>query len=218
MDALSDVIDRNGGPEKVFGAAMSGTKDGATTLRAVMQSLSPDQQQVVAATVFKRMGQATAGNQNAAGDTFSPESFLTRYNQMSTEAKSALFDRVPGLQEQAENMADVAENLRKSSSVFKNASGTAAAEQQTHTMRDLLVGSLIGGEGGHALLGPHGVALAAAPLAANVMARGMVSPTAVDWAARPALGSTSQIASGLSIPASDAERRLAQALRTSVSP
>jgi hypothetical protein len=213
MDTLADVLDRNGGPEQVFTGAMAGTRDGATRLRAVMQSLAPEQQQVVAATVFKRMGQATAGNQSAAGDVFSPESFLTRYNQMSPEAKSALFDRVPGLQEQAENMADVAANLRNSSQVFKNASGTAAAEQQTHTMRDLLVGSLLGGEGGHALLGPHGVALAAAPLAANVMARGMVSPTAVNWAAAPVLGSTSQIASGLSIPANDAQRRLAQALQ-----
>jgi len=211
MDTLADVLDKNGGPEAVFNGAMSGTKDGATRLRAVMQSVNPEQQQLVAATVFKRLGQATAGNQNAAGDLFSPETFLTNYNRMSPEAKSALFDRIPGLQDQAENMADVAQNLREGSKVFKNASGTAAAEAQTHTLRDVLVGSLLG-EGGHTLLGPQGLALAAAPVAANVLARGVTSPTAVNWAARPAFGSASQAASGLSIAPILNERQRQQAL------
>jgi hypothetical protein len=129
------------------------------------------------------------------------------------EAKSALFDRVPGLQETASNLADVAVNLRSGSKAFRNASGTAAAETQTHTVRDLLVGSLLG-EGGHQLLGPEGIALAGAPVAANVLARSMTSPTAVNWAARPAFGSGSQAASGLSIPAQqDARLKLAQALQ-----
>jgi hypothetical protein len=223
MDTLSDVLDRNGGPEQIFNGAMSGSKDGATKLRAVMQSLSPDQQQVVAATAFKRMGQATASNQNAAGDTFSPETFLTNWNRTSPEARSALFDRVPGLSEQAQNMADVAENLRKSSKVFQNASGTAAGEAQTHTLRDLLAGSLLGGEGIHSAMGggdlstlaTHALGVGAALGGANVLGRAMVSPTVTGWAARPALGSASQIASGLSIPASDAQRRLAQALQGS---
>jgi hypothetical protein len=211
MDALANVLERNGGPERVYNAALSGTKDGATTLRTVLDSLQPEQQQVVAATVFKRLGQATAGNQNAAGDVFSPDTFLTNYNRMSPEAKSALFDRVPGLQDSAENLADVAENLRSGSKVFRNTSGTAAAEAQTHTLRDVLVGSLMG-EGGHSLLGPQGLALAAAPVAANVLARGVTSPTAVNWAARPAFGSASQAASGLSIAPILNERQRQQAL------
>lgn len=200
---------------------MAGTKDGATRLRSVMQSLEPEQQQVVAATVFKRMGHATAGNQNASGDIFSPETFLTNYNRMSPEAKSALFDRVPGLREQADNLADVAENLREGSKVFKNASGTAAAENQTHTMRDMIVGGLMtgGGAEGYHQLGPKGIALAAAvPATAYGAARAMTSPTVVDWAARPAVGSSAQAAALSAAPANlsaDTKRReLAQALRS----
>ena len=189
MDVLSNVLDRNGGPEAIYNAALSGTKSGATQLRSITRSLDPDQQGVLAATVFKRMGQATAGAQNAAGDVFSPETFLTNWNRMSPEAKSALFDRFPDLQDQASNLATVGENLKAGSKVFRNASGTGAAEQQTHTIRDVLIGSLLSGEGGHMLMGPHGLALAAAPLAAaggaNLLARGMTSPTMVDWAARP---------------------------------
>lgn len=219
MDVLADVLSRNGGPEQVFNGAMSGTKDGATRLRAVMQSLAPEQQQVVAATVFKRMGQATAGNQNAEGDVFSPETFLTNYNRMSPEAKSALFDRFPDLRDKADNLADVAENLRTGSKVFRNASGTAAAEGQTHLMH-MLVGSLLGGagaEGAHAF-GPGGVAMVAGvPVAANLLARGMTSPTAINWAARPALGSASQAASALSVVPNqrDDRQRLVNALQAS---
>ncbi len=73
------MVEKNGGPEKVFQAAMSGTKDGATTLRAVMRSLPEDGQKAVSAAVIKRMGLANPGAQNAAGDAFSPNTFLTNW-------------------------------------------------------------------------------------------------------------------------------------------
>jgi hypothetical protein len=211
MDTLANVLDKNGGPEQIFNGAMSGTKDGATRLRSVMQSLQPEQQQVVASTVFQRMGQATAGNQNAAGDVFSPETFLTNYNRMSPEAKSALFDRFPDLRDQADNLADVAQNLREGSRVFRNASGTAAAENQTHTLRDVLVGTLMGGGGAAAgaegvhHFGPQGLALAgtalAVPATAYGTARALTNPAVVNWAANPALGSSAQAASLTAAPA-----------------
>jgi hypothetical protein len=202
MDTLANVLDKNGGPEQIFNGAMAGTKDGATRLRSVMQSLAPEQQQVVASTVFKRMGQATASNQNAAGDVFSPDTFLTNYNRMSPDAKSALFDRFPDLRDQADNLADVAQNLREGSKVFRNASGTAAGENQTNTIHNALLLALGagGGEGYHAL-GPKGVALAAAvPAAAYGGARAMTSPSVVNWAANPAIGSGAQAASLTAAP------------------
>jgi hypothetical protein len=221
MDTLADVLERNGGAEQVFNGAMAGTKDGATRLRAVMQSLEPEQQQVVASTVFKRMGQAAPGQQNAAGDVFSPETFLSNFNRMSPEAKSALFDRVPELRDSADNLATVAENLREGSKVFRNASGTAAAENQTHTLRAALLGSILGGSGveGAAHVSPDHMAhylgaAAAVPAAANVAARAVTSPTVVNWAARPAAGSASQAASLMAVPPNIGDRRriLAQAL------
>jgi hypothetical protein len=199
MDVLSDVLDKNGGPEQVFNGAISGTKDGATRLRSVMQSLQPEQQQVVASTVFKRMGQATAGNQNAAGDVFSPETFLTNYNKMSPEAKSALFDRVPGLREQADNLADVAENLREGSRVFKNASGTAGGENQSEIFKHLVslgAGAVMGhGGGSPGAIAGAGAALVGVPSSAYMLSKALTNPNTVNWAARPALGSSAQAAS-----------------------
>src|SRR5690606_15517387 len=37
LEQVRRVVDKNGGPERVFNAVMSGTRDGGTTLRAVMQ-------------------------------------------------------------------------------------------------------------------------------------------------------------------------------------
>lgn len=42
LDTIDHVVTKNGGPEMVFQAAMTGTKEGATTLRAVMRSLPMD--------------------------------------------------------------------------------------------------------------------------------------------------------------------------------
>jgi hypothetical protein len=201
MDTLSDVLDKNGGPEQVFNGAISGTKDGATRLRSVMQSLQPEQQQVVSSTVFKRMGQATAGNQNAEGNVFSPETYLTNYSRMSPEAKSTLFDRIPGLREQADNMAEVAQNLREGSRVFKNASGTAGGENQTEIFKHLVTlgtGAIAGGHGDVATPGGlvgAGAALVGVPSSAYLLSKALTSPTTVNWAARPAVGSSAQAAS-----------------------
>lgn len=210
MDTLSNVLDKNGGPEQIFNGAMSGTKDGATRLRSVMQSLQPEQQQVVASTVFNRMGQATAGNQNAAGDVFSPETFLTNYNRMSPEAKSALFDRVPALRDQADNLANVAQNLREGSRVFKNASGTAGGENQTELFKHLVTlgtGAIAGGHGDVATpggLAGAGAALVGVPSSAYLLSKALTSPTTVNWAARPAVGSSAQAASLTAAPANPA--------------
>lgn len=126
METVQRVIDKNGGPERVFEAAMSGTRDGGTTLRAVMQSLPKDGQKAVTAAVIKRMGLATPGAQDAAGDVFSAGTFLTNWNRVSPEAKRALFDRHgPAFSEHMDRIARVASNIKEGSKVYANPSGTA---------------------------------------------------------------------------------------------
>lgn len=71
IEAIEHVIDRAGGPEKVYRAAVSGTEDGATTLRAVMQSISEEGRKVLASAVLRRMGRAINSQQNDTGDAFS---------------------------------------------------------------------------------------------------------------------------------------------------
>lgn len=126
LEQIQRVVDKNGGPEKVFSAVMSGTRDGGTTLRAVMQSLPQDGQKAITSAVIKRMGMANPGAQDAAGEAFSAQTFLTNWNKVSPEARRALFDRYgPSFSKHMDRIAKVAENIRDGSKVYANPSGTA---------------------------------------------------------------------------------------------
>ena len=178
IDLISSVIQKNGGPEAVFKAATSGAKEGATTLRAVMQSLPKDAQKVVSAGVLRRLGRAKPGTQNDTGDVFSTETFLTNWNTMSPQAKATLFDRYgQGFRQDMDAVAKVASNLREGSAVFKNPSGTGQAVGQmtaaTTVLTSLLTGHL-GVAGG----------VAAGIGASNISARFMTNPTSVKWLAK----------------------------------
>jgi len=178
LETLERVVDKNGGPEKVFQAAMAGTKDGATTLRAVMRSLPEDSQKAVSAAVIKRMGLATPGAQNAAGDAFSPNTFLTNWGSISPEARRTLFGRYgKEFSDNMDKVARVAERIKEGSEVFRNPSGTAnrgAAIAYPAT----LAGLVITGQAGPAVVAAGGGALA------NGLARAMTNPKFVKWLAR----------------------------------
>lgn len=170
VEAIERVIDKSGGPEKVFEAAMSGTKDGGTTLRSVMQSLPPEGQRAVTAAVIKRMGLATPGAQDAAGDVFSAQTFLTNWNRVSPEAKRALFDRHgPQFSQDMDRISRVAENIRDGSKVYANPAGTAN-RAAAMTYGASLVGSLFTG---------GTTPLVAGGVGANIMARVMTNPNAM---------------------------------------
>jgi hypothetical protein len=145
LDQLERVVDKNGGPEKVFAAAMSGTRDGGTTLRSVMQSLDQKGQRAVTGAVLKRMGLASPGQQGAEGAEFSAQTFLTNWNKLSPEARRALFDRYgKGFSNDMDRIARVAENIKNGSQVFANPSGTANRAAAI-TYGGALVGSLFTG-------------------------------------------------------------------------
>lgn len=183
LEMLDRVVDKAGGPEKVYSAAMSGTKDGGTTLRAVMQSLPQDGQKALTAAVIKRMGMATPGVQDAAGEVFSAQTFLRHWNDLSPEAKRALFDRYgPGFSANMDKIARVTDRIKNGSKVFANPSGSAnkvagytywtgaagALAATPFTGPLPLLGILAGGAGAH------------------VMARFMTDPAKVAWLARNA--------------------------------
>lgn len=213
IDVISSVIEKNGGPEAVFRAATGGTKEGATTLRAVMQSLPDDARKMLSASVLRRMGRATAGRQDDLGETFSTETFLTNWNSMSPQAKAVLFDRYgAGFRADMDTVARVAANLRAGSKVFQNPSGTGQAVVQTTTAATAVLSLLQGRVDIAAGIG-GGVATA------NLTARLMTNPRFVKWLAKttqappkalPAL--ITQLEAG-----SQDEKELARALRESLS-
>ena len=178
LEVLDSVVDKAGGPEAVFRAATSGAKEGATTLRAVMQSLPDKAKKTLSAGVLRRMGRATSGRQDDLGEKFSTETFLTNWNAMSPQAKAVLFDRYgKGFRQDMDSVAKVASNLREGSAVFRNPSGTSQAAAQTGAVV-AFVTALATGSPGTAAVVAGGIG------GANLSARIMTNPAAVAWLAK----------------------------------
>lgn len=178
-------------PEKLFEALWRG-RGGETFVQQVRRSLPQDDWKAIAATAVKRLGDARNSAQNAAGDVFSPETFLTRWNELSPSAKQAFFggSSLGSLRQDLDAIARTADRIRTQAKVLHNSSGT------TPTAVNVTAATA-----GAAALGTGNLALAAGigaeALLAHVSARLMTNPKFVSWLAQTTRVPASQMASRL---------------------
>lgn len=178
LELLESVVDRNGGPERIFQSAMSGTREGSTVLRSVMRSLPEDAQKDVTAAVIRRMGLANPGGQDRGSEVFSAANFLTNWNKISPEARATLFNRYGGkVSDDIDKLARVAESIKDGSGVLRNPSGTAAQVASFGYGGGLAMSILTGDL-------PNLAKLVAGGALANLTARALTSPKTVNWLAR----------------------------------
>jgi hypothetical protein len=150
-------------PEAVYAMATSGTKQGGSNIRGIMKTLAPEQKEFVQGTITKRMGLANAGEQDATGEVFSPNKFLTEWSKLSPEAKANIYDK---------NQVLAINNLNKAIDTIK---ATSKAKQSSN---NLPYAAWIGlGSLSLANL-PAGVAAVAG---ANITARMMTNPSFINW-------------------------------------
>lgn len=177
IDDVLDPVLKKGDPEDIFKAAISGTKEGASTISGVMKSLPDESRQVVSGTMLKRLGLAMPGKQNELGEVFSTETFLTNWNKLHPDAKRVLFAPLSDeMRSDLDKIARVAANIREGSKVFANPSGTAQAGANYMTAGAALVAALTGQFGVAAGIG-------GAVATANGAARLMTNPRFVRWLA-----------------------------------
>ena len=175
IDDFLQSIANKATPEEMYTAATRGTKEGATRVRTVMRSLNNQQRKTVAATMIKRMGRATPGQQSDIGEAFSFNTFLTNWNKLHPGAKRAMFDSIKGLRRDMDAIAATSSNLREAAKVSQNLSGTAGAF--TNTM--LQVSPVA------ALFKPFLLPVAAGAVGVNAsIAHLMTNPKFVGWLAR----------------------------------
>ena len=183
LEQLAGIVGRDS-PEKIFQAAIAGTAEGNTIAQRVISALPKQERREVAAAVLQRLGRATPGQQNAMGDAFSSETFLTNLAKLSPEARGTLFGRtdLEGVIDRLGQFAGVAEVRREGGRVFANPSGTAPAAAQIG-LGSGIAGGVVAAAAGQPL--PLLGALAV-PVAANAGAKLMTSPALVNMAATPA--------------------------------
>jgi hypothetical protein len=188
-NTLNSVIGDKKTFEDIFKGVAPTNVDSVNKIRRVFRSLDDDQRQIVSDAIVNRMGRATPGQQDATGDKFSSETFLTNWNRINDSAKSQLFPD-SAMRSKLDAIAKVSEDIRAGKVVFGNPSGTGQA------MTAGSVYAAVPAAVGMAATGNVGAAAATLTIAgsmvasANIGAKMLTSPKVVDWLAKSAKVST----------------------------
>lgn len=131
---LQPIIGRDGtkGGEQIVSAieAMSqGRFGGNQRVSKLLSNMEPDEAAGVRAIIIDRLGKATPGQQNAAGDAFSASTFLSNWNRITPQAKATLFG-VDTLRKDLDDIATIAEGARGAAR-YANHSNTGSANFAT---------------------------------------------------------------------------------------
>lgn len=123
-------------PERAYSILTGYATEGSgqaniNALNRVFMSLPKEDRAVVSGTIIRRLGRATAGTQDAAGEAFSPATFLTNWNRMSPEARATIArgGMDPGVPDQLTKLAKVADQWKKAG-LDKNHSNTGGTVGQ----------------------------------------------------------------------------------------
>ncbi len=180
-DRIDDYLERIAtkvDTDKIFNAVAKGG-EGTKTINAVKRSLKPEEWEVVASNVIRRMGRATSGTQNAEGDAFSIDKFVTDWDKLGT-AKKALFsgsDKLNSYYDDLSKLARVASTVKYAGKQGANYSGTVQAGSR--------IAAGAGLAGGVATVDPVVLSVVASSIAMNNFgARLMTNPTFVKWLAK----------------------------------
>lgn len=203
-NALKDVMKANT-PEQAYNKVkgyilQDSPRASIAALRGLRKSLPLDEFNQVSATIFDKLGKATAGRQGAIGDTFSPSTFLTNWNKVSPSAKKVLTSAAAdkGALEELNDLAKIAERAKE---VLRdqNVSNTAPVEAIQNT---IMVSGLA------AVYDPKLLAaLVASGVGANLSARAMTSKPllkAINAAAKKDMGPLQRLAGGEGFIAAEA--------------
>jgi hypothetical protein len=168
--------------QDIFQSIMSGSKAGSEKLRAFKKSLPLSEWNKVVGQQIRELGMATPGAQNAAGDLFSPATFLTNFNKLGKESRQVLFGgkQFAGLDNAIDDLVTVSAALKE---VSKMANTSRTAEQMIYM--SILTGG-IGGSYGASSEDTTGGAvkgMAIGLLSPYAMAKLITSPKFVTWLA-----------------------------------
>lgn len=189
-DKLIEKIGKMDADERAFTFAMQSAKDGGTALARMRRHFLPEEWDTVAASVLNRLGKATAGAQDATGEAFSVNTFLTNWNRLAPEAKTALFGgkRYAELVPELDTLVKVVGSLKEVEKAT-NSSNTAHHMIAWMTLQTLggALGGLVVGEGDpkSAVVGALGTVVAP-----RVAAKLITNPTFVKWLTTPITSST----------------------------
>jgi hypothetical protein len=172
-------------PEDAY-TSLVGTVTGGknSVFDSVKKSLPEGVRGQVAGTVIENLGKAANGKQNAAGDVWSPETFLTNWNKLGADGQRKVLSGFPNADEVRSSIESVAKStaMMRENNLFSNASGTAGSTSARDFVRKVSTPAALVAAGGGGLVSPWVPAAAVAGLGTtNALARGLTSPGSVNF-------------------------------------
>jgi len=198
-DRVDDYLQRIANkvnPDEVFKAIAKGG-EGTKSINVIKKSLKPEEWEVVASNVVRRLGKSSPGQQNAVGDdalgdAFSVDKFVTDWNKLGPARKSIFSgsDKIESYGDDLAKIARAASVIKDAGKVSRNASGTAQAASKLAAGTGLATGIVTAN--------PTLLAATAASVAMNnAGARLMSNPAFVKWLAQSAKIPSSRSASAI---------------------
>lgn len=128
VETTLDRLKKQKTPEKVWAMATSDMEDGGTQIANLFSALRPLEQDAVRSSIIGRLGKAKNGWQDKIdGSKFSSEALMTRWSDISPEARQVLFGNDPDLLRNMNSLAETAAKIRRTKSVGANESGSGGA-------------------------------------------------------------------------------------------
>lgn len=177
---IDDFVERITGKvdlDKVFNAIAKGG-EGTQAINSIKKSLKPEEWEVVASNIVRRLGRATSGQQDDVGEVFSVAKFLTDWNKLGP-SKKVIFSGSEKLNEYSNNInrvASVANRYKEGLKEMANPSGTSQSLTN--------IGTVVGGSAALASGNLPAFGLVLGAVGSNTAAaRLMSSPRFVQWLA-----------------------------------
>lgn len=184
LERVAPIVDR-AAPEQTFTALQSTLKENLSTFQAVKKTLPEGARGDFAGTVIERLGKAKPGQQDATGEKWSPETFLTNWSNIKPAAQRELLSGIPNADQVRATIDSVAKAtamMRDNSKMWANPSGTAAAATARGVVGSIAAGGVGAVSGLLNPMIPIGAAMGVGGV--NLLARGLTSKAAVEAALR----------------------------------
>lgn len=169
--------------ERAYTFAMSKLGDGGTNLQRLRNQFEPEEWDTVAASVLERIGRARAGGQDFSGEVFSVKEFVSNWNNMSDEAKNALFGgkRYAEMRQGLDTLLEVGSSLKGVEKLANTSNtGRVVVTYLTFTGMSSGLAEMVTGGGAGTF-----TAFLAGGLGSRYAAKLITSPKFINWLTTP---------------------------------
>jgi hypothetical protein len=183
LDTIDTVIEEVIGPagersaERVARRLSDLSRNDSLRFTRFLRDVPAQESNIIRGSIIQELGRARPGQQNAAGDRFSLETFLTNWNNLPERTRGVLFP-TQGSRRAIENLAEVAAASRESRR-YANTSNTGGSVNITERARALSYGAAWFTLGGSIIAENLTGRMLASPVLARWLARRPANPAAI---------------------------------------